>query len=131
MRLNQRGNQVHDGMAAFGELVAAVGVRPNHDPFDGSRYAFDAVLTERAGWIQYDTRQDASYFGVWVNQAKRCTFTYCEGDMTFVQCPTLDSFRAELADMAEFYGPPPPSAVAIDADGVRTNYFDPKARPAV
>jgi ABC-type transport system substrate-binding protein len=59
------------------------------------------------GWKQYDTSQDAWYFGVWVHPEKRVIITYAEGDITVVRCPTNESYHAELKSMAEFYGPPP------------------------
>jgi len=88
------------------------------------RYVFDSKhCTPALGWEQYDTEQDAWYFGVWVHVAERLTFTYCEGDWSLVQCPTEESFRAELANMAKFYGPPPPALVALGADGSVTNIY--------
>jgi hypothetical protein len=56
------------------------------------------------GWQQFDTDQDASYFGVWVNKAKRLTLNYTEGDWVLVECPTEESYRAEIVGMCEFYG---------------------------
>jgi len=87
------------------------------------RYEFDEKLT---GWVQYDTDQDAHYFGVWVNKAKRKTFTYCEGDITAVTCPTEESFQAEIEDLNRFYGPPPPAWRLIDNQGNVTHVFDKK-----
>ena len=108
MTKNERGNYIKRG----------------HD-FMGDRYRYDfKVCTPAKGWQQYDTRQDASYFGVWVHAKRRATFTYCEGDTTLVLCPTAESFAAELADMARFYGPPPPAWIGITHDGIRTNHYD-------
>jgi len=91
----------------------------------GERYDFDfEICTPAEGWKQYDTSQDAWYFGVWVHVEKRLTVTYAEGDVTVVVCPTLETFRAELADAEEFYGDPPPAFKVIDADGKITHYFD-------
>lgn len=56
------------------------------------------------GWQQFDTDQDAAYFGVWVNRSKRLTLTYAEGDWTLVECPTEETYRAEIMDMIRFYG---------------------------
>ncbi len=67
----------------------------------GDRYAYDFGPCK--GWIQFDTHQDASYFGLWVDTTSRRTFTYCEGDRTLVVCPTQASFRAELEDASRFY----------------------------
>ena len=51
------------------------------------------------------------------------TFTYAEGDRTLVECPTRETFQAELDDLARFYGPPPPAFVGIDHDGTVTNFY--------
>lgn len=56
------------------------------------------------GWQQFDTSQDAHYFGVWVNRSKRLTLTYAEGDWTLVECPTVESYKAEILGMCECYG---------------------------
>lgn len=86
---NKHGNQVYSGF--IGE----------HD-----RLEFDfGPCSSENGWKQFDTDQDAWYFGVWVNIEKRMTVTYAEGDLTVITCANLESFRAELEDMekAEFY----------------------------
>ena len=49
--------------------------------------------------------------------------------MTVVDCPTIQSFREELKNMAECYGPPPPAFIAYDKNWQRTEYYD--ERPAV
>ena len=93
--------------------------------FGRERYRYDFELCKHAdGWLQYETNQDASYFGVWVHPERREIVTFAEGDETRVFCPTVDSYHAELADMAEFYGPPPPAFRTIDADGTLTEYYD-------
>jgi hypothetical protein len=97
--------------------------------WSGDRYYFDQACPPKDGWIQYDTSQDAWYFGSWVNVKERKTVTYCEGDIYIVTCPTIESFKAELADMQRVYGDPPPMAVAFDADGTKTVYYDENARP--
>ncbi len=88
------------------------------------RYEFDFELCiAQLGWEQYDTVQDAWYFGIWVNKEKREILTYAEGDITRVICPTEESYHAELASMAEFYGPPPPAFRTIDTDGTYTRHY--------
>lgn len=91
-----------------------------------SRYLFDGDICKPSeGWKQYDTDQDAWYFGVWVQTEARWILTYAEGDLSLVQCPTAESFKAELASMAKFYGDPPPAWTVIDTDaGTLTKYFD-------
>ena len=56
------------------------------------------------GWLQFDTDQDAWYFGVWVNPKTFRTFTYAEGDMTLVVCPDAEHYNAEIKHACEFYG---------------------------
>ncbi len=100
------------------EADAAIGLRAG-----GSRYFYDLALLPR-GWKQYDTTQDASYFGVWIHQQKMEVMTYAEGDRSLVQCQTLEAFKAELAEMEKFYGPVPPAFVGIDpAAGTVTDYI--------
>lgn len=77
------------------------------------RYHYDNRLK---GWKQYDTSQDAWYFGIWVNVEERKILTYCEGDVIIVTCTTEENYHAELMSMAEFYGPPPQAFVGIDFD---------------
>jgi len=95
---------------------------------DGDRYAYDFEHCRAAdGWIQYDTENDAWYFGVWVHPKRREIVTYAEGDEIRVTCPDDDAFRAKLAGMAEFYGPPPPAFIAIDpVEGVVTEFYTPR-----
>ena len=89
------------------------------------RYHCDFTqCTVDKGWRQYDTSQDASYFGVWVHEGDRRIVTFAEGDETTTECPSPESFKAELASMAAFYGEPPPAFIAIDNDGTRTDYYD-------
>ena len=77
----------------------------------GNRYGYDENLGE--GWEQYDTDQDAWYFGVWVNIARRKVFTYAEGDRILEIADTQEAFIALLREMDRFYGKAPPIAVCI------------------
>lgn len=89
--------------------------------FDGgperSRYRFDS----KPGWVQYDTSQDAWYFGVWVNQSERKILTYAEGDVSVVTCPTVDQFNAEISKLNAFYEAGF-IAKSYDKDGAETVY---------
>lgn len=126
--LNARGNEIYRDIEAD---IRVGDTRPDRwasrDAYcerdEAGRYAYDELLT---GWKQYDTNQDASYFGVWVNVPERKVFSYTEGDRCLVVCPTLESFRAELEDMERFYGPLPHFATAFDADGTVTKFYDPR-----
>jgi len=55
------------------------------------------------GWTQYDTDQDAHYFGCWVNKVKLLVLTYAEGDWTLMECETVERFNAQITSMNEFY----------------------------
>ena len=82
----------------------------------GDRYFFDAKLLPE-GFKQFDTDQDAWYFGVWVNPEELMTVTYAEGDLSVVTCPTLEHYKAEIQDAHEFYGDPPTVMSAMDSEG--------------
>ena len=70
----------------------------------GDRYIYDFKLcTSKSGWAQLDTRQDAPYYGNWVNPTKRCTFSYCEGDTTLVECESDEEFAAHVREMVDWH----------------------------
>jgi hypothetical protein len=104
-----------------GNTVKTWFVGPNRE-----RYYWDfGPCGPGTGWKQYDTSQDAHYFGVWVHPETRRTLTFAEGDLTLVECPTLDTFRAELDNAAEFYGDPPPAFRVVDREtGQVTHFYD-------
>jgi hypothetical protein len=87
-----------------------------------SSYYF-ATLLAAQGFQQYETSQDASWFGVWVNLKVRTVFTFAEGDCITVTCPTKENFIAELEYLASAYGPAPAFMRAFDDDGVVTRYI--------
>jgi hypothetical protein len=118
--INDRGNAIYRGP----EADSRIGGRGS------DRYGYDADLcATRKGWRQFDTDQDACYFGFWVNVQERKTFTYCEGDRILVECPTRQSFIEELRDAETFYGAAPPAFICFGMNGSRAEYFDP--RPSV
>ena len=90
----------------------------------GNRYGYDEVLCQQ-GWEQYDTDQDAWYFGVWVNVQGRRVFTYAEGDRILEMCHTQEEFAALLRRMAEFYGKALPFAVGFGDDG-KAEFYAPR-----
>lgn len=90
------------------------------------RYHWDfGPCREKYGWKQYDTSQDAPYFGVWVHLGRRLTLTYAEGDVTLVKCPTVETLRAELKDMERCYGPAPASFYACSELSVHSGAIVP------
>lgn len=84
--VNDRGNSVYRGFDGSAER---------------SRYVYDVELSD---WAQYDTEQDAHYFGVWVNKKDMMILTYAEGDVTLVTCPDIQAYNAEIEYMNSFYG---------------------------
>lgn len=117
--INDNGNTVETGFLGF-------------EVDERSRYHYDfgdGLPDDKSDWRQWDTEQDASYFGVWVNFKTRQTFTYCEGDTTLVTCEDNAHLQKELDSMIEFYGPPPGHVRTIDAEG---NYEQhPDTRPTI
>ena len=92
------------------------------------RYLFDCNLCPRSeGWKQYDTDQDAPYFGIWIHPEEFKVVTYAEGDVTIEEYSDRESFREGIQKMNEFYGSPPPAAVAIAEDGTKTELYDKEA----
>ncbi|ABF12862.1 MULTISPECIES: hypothetical protein [Cupriavidus] len=107
--VNARGNTVHRDLDA--DLALGFVSR--------DRYVYDSKLCG-AGWQQYDTDQDAPYFGCWVNLEKRWTMCYAEGDRILVKCPSEESLKAELADMDRFYGRAPAAFTLFASGGQAT-----------
>ena len=64
---------------------------------DGGRYPFDQV-SRRLGFYQYDTPQDAWYFGLWVNPETLRIVSYVEGDITVMEAHDRASYDALLND---------------------------------
>ena len=97
----------------------------------GSRYLFDTKLcNSEDGWKQYDTEQDAWYFGVWVHIERRLIVTYAEGDVSVVYCLTTEALKNELKSMEDFYGSPPPAFRVYDIEAqTKTLVYD--ERPSV
>lgn len=71
---------------------------------EGGKGSVANLTRSSDGWVHYPTSQDAWYFGVAVNFDKREVLNYAEGDVIQVICPDERSFRAELHEMAQFYG---------------------------
>ena len=91
------------------------------------RYLIDfADDFKSEGWEQFDTDQDASYFGVWVNRRQFLTLNYAEGDWTLVECHDQARYDREIKRMCEFYGEGF-IAKAIESDGSITEYRQDRA----
>jgi hypothetical protein len=87
------------------------------------RYDYDfRKCRPHDGWAQLDTKQDAPYYGNWVNPLTFELLSYCEGDVTHTQCDTADEFKSELAECIAwhrereyFIGIDPCMSLAIEA----------------
>ncbi|WOQ14085.1 hypothetical protein [Aeromonas media] len=109
--------------------LTPTGCRIDRGSHHTSRYHYDDRLTASDGWQQYDTEEDAWYFGIWINPVKLETFTYAEGDTIHVIAPDIEAFRAELARLYEYH-PQAPAFISIDvAAGSITHHND--AKPEV
>jgi hypothetical protein len=108
--LNQRGNQIH-------RLF-----------MPDERYLIDFAPDFAAeGWQQFDTDQDAHYFGVWMNPKHRLTLTYAEGDWSLVECPDDAHYNAEVRNCCEFYGDGRIARVIDPAAGTVTDLVQDRA----
>jgi hypothetical protein len=65
----------------------------------GDRYIFDfRYCTPAKGWAQLDTRQDASYYGNWINPITLEFVSHCEGDQTHIKCESEQEFVAYVRE---------------------------------
>ena len=70
---------------------------------NGDRYAMDfRECGNRSDWYQYDTDQDAWYYGHWLNPVLRLMVAYVEGDIYVTTCATVDDYRRELEALDAF-----------------------------
>lgn len=69
----------------------------------GDRYEYDFnTCNYKLGWAQLDTRQDASYYGNWINPLTLKLFSYCEGDTTLTECENEDDFIAQVRECVDW-----------------------------
>ncbi|RKJ86182.1 hypothetical protein D6R50_17935 [Aeromonas veronii] len=105
--------------------LTATGCRIDRGSHQADRYYYDRTLLAQ-GWQQYDTDQDAWYFGIWINTQKLETFTYAEGDTHHVIAPNVEAFRAELARLYQYH-PQAPAFISIDPEaGLVIRHFERK-----
>ena len=70
----------------------------------GDRYRYDFKrCTLSDGWAQLDTKQDASYFGNWVNPLTLKLMSYCEGDTTLTECTDEADFIVTLRECIQWH----------------------------
>ncbi len=75
-------------------------MKTEHSFVEGSdRYAFDFNLcSSDKGWAQFDHRNDAFYYGCWINPVKRKFMRYCEGDVTEITFDNNEEMAAYAAE---------------------------------
>lgn len=73
--------------------------------YDCGRYPFDfADDFTSEGWMQCDTDDDASYFGVWVNPKQLFVLTYAEGDWALICYADREQYNAAVKAIGERHG---------------------------
>jgi hypothetical protein len=71
---------------------------------DRDRYDYDFKRCRlHEGWQQFNTHQDASSFGVWINPQLRQIVTFAKGNEITIYCATDASYEDELAEMRSHY----------------------------
>ena len=69
----------------------------------GNRYKYDKLFGPDKGWAQLDTKQDASYYGGWINPVTLELFSYTEGDVTHTRCDDDADFTTTLRECIEWH----------------------------
>ena len=70
-----------------------------------TRYAFDfGECSTAKGYAQFDTRQDAYYYGHWVNPTTFRLVSYAEGDVTVTVCDDVAEFAAQVRTWIAYHG---------------------------
>lgn len=67
------------------------------------RYVWDFAQDFRKKFQQFDTGEDASYYGVWVNPTDFEIFRYQEGDISLLLCQTKEQYNEEIKGMIAFH----------------------------
>lgn len=70
-----------------------------------------------------DTKQDAPYFGNWVNPTTLQLFSYCEGDTTLTDCEDDKDFVEAVRECCEWHKERE-YFLGIDADGEMRSRFE-------
>ncbi|MDR6997434.1 hypothetical protein J2Y65_004150 [Aeromonas salmonicida] len=125
LKLQRRVKKAHKAGRIQLELTVT-GCRIDRGSHQADRYYYDRTLLAQS-WQQYDTEEDAWYFGIWINTEKLETFTYAEGDTCHVIAPNVEAFRAELARLYQYHSQAP-AFISIDPEaGVVTRHFEAKS----
>ncbi len=77
-------------------------IRTRHE---GERYDFDfGTCSFKKGFAQFDTKQDASWFGTWVNPFTLKYVCFAEGDLEIKDCDTTEEFCEVVRHAATLNG---------------------------
>ncbi|MEI4935953.1 hypothetical protein [Aeromonas caviae] len=95
--------------------LTGTGCHIDRGSHQADRYYYDRTLLAQ-GWQQYDTDEDAWYFGIWIHTEKLETFTYAEGDTSHVIAPNVEAFSAELVRLYLYHPQAPAGFDPIDPD---------------
>ena len=68
----------------------------------GDRYKYDALYQRADGWAQIDSKQDAWYYGQWINPITFKLFTYCEHDTCLTECANEADFIAMARECVDW-----------------------------
>lgn len=97
------------------------------------RYVFDwGDCSTQNGFAQFDTRQDASYYGTWVSPRERKIVNFAEGDVSIETADSDEEFTAAVRKLVAWneehgWGPAridPGFSTAIKADFERLGLGD-------
>jgi hypothetical protein len=91
---------------------------------EGERYVYDQLTRALEGWSQFDTREDAHYFGLWVSKQDRALLQYAEGDLDLTVHRTDETWEIAMASLRGRYPEVPPAARGYDLDGTVTEFYD-------
>ena len=58
---------------------------------------------QNTNWERFDTINDTSNFGVWINSSQLKVIVFEKGEEKLISCKNLESFRAELAELRALY----------------------------
>lgn len=67
------------------------------------RYYFDEKCQSSDGWCQFDTKQDAWYFGQWTNPLTLEFISLCEGDYTRTHFEDEAEYTTYMQETIKFY----------------------------
>ena len=69
----------------------------------GDRYQYDTHYCKLAdGWAQVNTKQDASYYGLWTNPFSLQIMEFVEGDEIFIVYDNKEEYKNGLEELKQW-----------------------------